>query len=94
MFTLFQVQSQFTSSRAKLPCKVNKENSCTGTKERLGTSKVKGKENAIRNVTMNQKCNERGVRAGGTLKNQRTTGHVHRQNDDIAGSAALTILVL
>ena len=54
----------------------------------------KGKENAIRNATVNEKCNERGVRAGGILRNQRTTGRNRQQNNGIAGSTALTKLVL
>ncbi|KAJ1408492.1 hypothetical protein SESBI_23475 [Sesbania bispinosa] len=93
------VQYQSTRSRAMLSGKVNKENSGTGIKEKLGTSKVnsltdKGKENATRNVTVNQKCSERGIPAGGMLKHRRTTQHDLLQKDDIAGSAALTILVL
>lgn len=54
----------------------------------------KGKENATRNVTVNQKCNGRGVPvAGGMLKCHRITEHNHLQKDGMAGSAALTILV-
>ncbi|XP_061367191.1 uncharacterized protein LOC133310299 [Gastrolobium bilobum] len=93
------VKSLSIRSRALLPIKVNKENSCAGAKEKLGTSKVnsltvKGKENATTNVTRNQKCIDRGAPAAGMLKNYKTTERKRLQKGDTAGSAALTILVL
>ncbi|KAL2327997.1 hypothetical protein Fmac_021424 [Flemingia macrophylla] len=69
-----------TSSKALLQRPANKENICTvGAKEKLRTSKVnsltsKGKEIAIRNVTVNQKCISRGVsQKGDTTGSSLTT---------------------
>ncbi|TKY66725.1 hypothetical protein E2542_SST09613 [Spatholobus suberectus] len=92
------VQYPSTSSKALLQRRVNKENTCTGgAQEKLRTSKVnnltgKGKENATRNVTVNQKRIARGVSAGGHVKSHRTTGHNHQQKGDTAGSTALTVV--
>lgn len=94
-----QVQHPSTSS-ILLQCAVNKENPCTGyAKEKLRTSKVnsltgKGKENATRNVAVNQKCIARGVSVGSRVKSQRTAECNHLQKGDAARSTTLTIVVL
>jgi hypothetical protein len=74
-FTFSQVKSQSVCSSTMLPGKVNKNNSCAGAK-----TLDKGKENATRKLTVNQK----------SLK---TREQNHQRKDDKAGIAALTILV-
>ncbi|OIW06127.1 hypothetical protein TanjilG_29883 [Lupinus angustifolius] len=92
------VPYQSTGLLSLLPAKVNKENFCsTGAKEKLRTSKAnswtgKRKENAAKNVTVNQKCTERVAPDGGMLKNHRSTECNHLQKGDTAGSSVLTIL--
>ncbi|KAK7257240.1 hypothetical protein RIF29_31073 [Crotalaria pallida] len=93
------VPCQSTRSLSLLPVRVNKENFCsTSAKEKLQTSKVnslsgKAKENAAKNITVNQKCTERVVPDGGMIKNHRTTKCNHLKGDT-AGSLVLKIPVL
>ncbi|CAL0333789.1 unnamed protein product [Lupinus luteus] len=92
------VQCQSTGSLSLLQVKVNKENFCSsGAKGKLRTSKVnnwtgKRKENAAKNVTVNQKCTGRVATDGGMLKNQTSSECNHLQKDDTAGSPVLTVL--
>jgi hypothetical protein len=75
-FTFSQVKNQSVCSSTMLPGKVNKNNSSAGANKTLD----KGKENAMRKLTVNQK----------SLK---TREQNHQRKDDKAGIAALIILV-
>ncbi|WJX88117.1 hypothetical protein P8452_70236 [Trifolium repens] len=69
------VKNQSVCSSTMLPGKVNKKNSSAGANKTLD----KGKENATRKLTVNQ-------------KSQKTREQNHQRKDDKAGIAALTIL--